>query len=252
MPRTTKKKATKKRATKKKAAKRAPRKRGLSSPESWPASKTETRSVADLVPYARNARMHSPAQVEKIAASIREWGWTIPVLVDEDNGIIAGHGRILAAARLKIAEVPVVIARGWSEEQKRAYVIADNKLTINSEWDMETLALELGELGDSFDLDLTGFSVGEIDSLLTVYDSETSQPVGAPHNEWRGMPEFEHVDQTSYRRIIIHFKCEEDIAEFAKRMDQKIGEKTRSMWFPPDDIGSIADKRYGEEQDQEE
>ena len=86
----------------------------------WPADKVERRDVASLVPYARNARTHSPAQVAAIAASIREWGWTVPVLVDDAGGIIAGHGRILAAQKLGITEVPVMVAAGWTEAQKRA------------------------------------------------------------------------------------------------------------------------------------
>src|SRR6187402_172575 len=89
----------------------------------WPADAVERRPVAALVPYARNARTHSDEQVAQIAASIREWGWTSPVLVDESGGIIAGHGRVLAAQRLGLPEVPVMVAADWSEAQKRAYVI---------------------------------------------------------------------------------------------------------------------------------
>ena len=97
--------------------------------------RVERRPLAALVPYARNARTHSDEQIAQIAASITEWGWTMPVLVDEGGMIIAGHGRVLAAAKLGIGEVPVMIARGWSDAQKRAYVLADNKLTLNAGWD---------------------------------------------------------------------------------------------------------------------
>ena len=109
----------------------------------WPADQVERWAVSRLVPYARNARTHSDAQVAQIAASIREWGWTTPVLVDEAGGLIAGHGRVLAARKLGIAEVPVMVARGWSEAQKRAYVLADNKLALNAGWDEELLRVEL-------------------------------------------------------------------------------------------------------------
>jgi ParB-like chromosome segregation protein Spo0J len=102
--------------------------------------------VAALVPFTRNARTHSDEQVAQIAASIREWGWTMPVLVDEAGTIIAGHGRVLAAQRLGLPEVPVMVAAGWSEAKRRAYVIADNKLALNAGWDEELLRLELGEL----------------------------------------------------------------------------------------------------------
>jgi hypothetical protein len=132
-----------------------------------PEWKVERRSVAALIPYARNARTHSPEQVDQIAASIREWGWTIPVLVDEAGGIIAGHGRILAAHRLGIEDVPVMVAAGWSDAKKRAYMLADNKLTLNGEWDLDRLAIEIAELRASdFDISLIGFSESEIDDLL--------------------------------------------------------------------------------------
>ena len=110
-------------------------------------------------PVCQNARTHTDAQVAAIAASIKEWGWTSPALVGEDGGLIAGHARILAARQLGIAEVPVMVAAGWSEAQKRAYVLADNQLAITgSGWDPELLRLELGELKLSgFDLSLTGF-----------------------------------------------------------------------------------------------
>ncbi len=112
----------------------------------WPADAVERRFVSALVPYARNARTHSDAQVAQIAASIREWGWTVPVLVDETGMIIAGHGRVLAAQRLGIDSVPVMVAAGWSEAQKRAYVLADNKLAQNAGWDDDLLGPELGDL----------------------------------------------------------------------------------------------------------
>lgn len=132
-----------------------------------PADKVERWPIEKLVPYARNARTHADEQVSQIAASIKEWGWTTPVLVDETGGIIAGHGRTLAAQRLKMTEVPVMVAKGWSDAKKRAYVIADNKLALNAGWDNEMLALELGELqGMDFDLDLTGFSAEEIAALI--------------------------------------------------------------------------------------
>lgn len=134
-----------------------------------PADKVERWPINKLVPYARNARTHSDEQVGQIAASIKEWGWTTPVLVDETGSIIAGHGRTLAAQRLQMTEVPVMVAKGWSEAKKRAYVLADNKLALNAGWDNEMLALELGEIGDlGFDLDLTGFTAEEIAALMPV------------------------------------------------------------------------------------
>jgi ParB-like chromosome segregation protein Spo0J len=131
-----------------------------------PADKVERWSIDKLTPYARNSRTHSDEQISQLAASIKEWGWTTPVLVDEDGSIIAGHGRTLAAQRLKMTEVPVMVAKGWSDAKKRAYVIADNKLAMNAGWDNEMLALEFSELqGMDFDLDLTGFKAEEIQAL---------------------------------------------------------------------------------------
>ena len=123
--------------------------------------------VDDLIPYARNSRTHSEAQVAQIAGSVREFGWTNPILVDAEGGIIAGHGRVLAARKLGMAEVPTITLYGLSEAQKRAYIIADNKLALNAGWDDELLALELDELQqDGFDLLLIGFDDGELEALM--------------------------------------------------------------------------------------
>jgi len=125
-----------------------------------------SRKVDDLIPYARNSRTHSDAQVAQIAASVREFGWTNPVLVDGENGIIAGHGRILAARKLGMDEVPCIELSGLSDTQRRAYIIADNKLALNAGWDDELLAIEFAELADAgFDNLLTGFTQDEIDAL---------------------------------------------------------------------------------------
>jgi ParB-like chromosome segregation protein Spo0J len=147
----------------------------------WPADAVERRPVASLVPYARNARTHSEAQIGQIAASIREWGWTMPVLVDEVGGIIAGHGRVLAAARLGIAEVPVMIARGWSEAQKRAYVIADNKLALNAEWDEKLLRIEVADLEAlGFNIPLLAFSERELQALSFAPNEGLTDPDEVP------------------------------------------------------------------------
>ena len=111
------------------------------------------------MPYARNARRHRPSQIAEIAASIKEWGWTVPILIDERDAIIAGHGRVLAAERLAIDDVPVVVARGWTEQQKRAYRLADNEIAMHAQWDKTLLRVELKELRDQgVDLELMGFA----------------------------------------------------------------------------------------------
>jgi ParB-like chromosome segregation protein Spo0J len=128
----------------------------------WPADQIERRAVAGLIPHARNARRHTAAQVAEIAGLIREWGWTVPVLIDEADGIIAGHGRVLAAQQLGIADIPVVVARGWSDAQKRAYMIADNEIALHSTWNKELLRVELADL-QSQGLDLTTIGFGALD-----------------------------------------------------------------------------------------
>ena len=146
-----------------------------------PADKVEQWPIEKLVPYAKNSRTHSEEQVAQIAASIREWGFTTAVLVDESGSIIAGHGRVMAARKLGLASLPVMVAAGWTDAQKRAYVIADNKLALNAGWDNELLALELAELDEEgFDIGLTGFTQDEIDALTKVEDAEQIEYQGDP------------------------------------------------------------------------
>jgi DNA modification methylase len=151
---------------------------------SWPVSQAEVRAVASLLPYARNAKTHSPEQVEQIAASIREFGWTQPVLVAEDGTIIAGHGRVLAAQHLGIENVPVLVARGWSDDQRRAYTIADNKLTENGGWDEDLLRIELGDLNAAgFDVGLLGFDTRDLTRLLADESAALTDPDDVPEPE---------------------------------------------------------------------
>jgi DNA modification methylase len=133
--------------------------------------KIEQRSVETLIPYINNSRKHSDSQVAQIAASIKEFGWTNPVLVDGSNGLIAGHGRLMAARKLGMKEIPVIELAHLSENQKKALIIADNKLALNSDWDTELLTLELQDLlGEEYDLDLLGFDKDELDALLNVIE----------------------------------------------------------------------------------
>jgi ParB-like chromosome segregation protein Spo0J len=128
----------------------------------WPAEQIEKIPLADLRDNPHNSRTHSAEQIGQIARSMAEWGWTMPILVDEGGTIIAGHARAAAARSLGFKEAPCMRAVGWSEAQKRAYVIADNKLTENGGWDMVILEDELAALSEmGFDADLTGFEVLE-------------------------------------------------------------------------------------------
>jgi hypothetical protein len=139
------------------------------------------RPLGELVPYARNPRTHSDAQVAQIAASIREFGWTTPVLVDGANGIIAGHGRVLAARKLGLERVPVIEFAHMSEAQKRAYVLADNQLALVAGWDEALLRLELADLSElGFDLGLIGFGEGELERLLAGEKAGLTEDDAAP------------------------------------------------------------------------
>ena len=145
----------------------------------WPADSVERMPVATLLPYIRNTRKHPPAQVDQIARSMREWGFTIPMLIDENLEIIAGHGRLLAAKKLGYESVPVMTARGWTPEQIKAYRIADNQLALTASWDAELLALELTDLSEEMRI-LTGLAEGEIERLLAASKGGLTDPDAAP------------------------------------------------------------------------
>jgi DNA modification methylase len=143
--------------------------------------KIEQLPTADLIPYARNTRIHSPEQVAQIAGSIREFGFTNPILIDGENGIIAGHGRVMAAQKLGLEKVPCIRLAHLTDTQRRAYIIADNKLALNAGWDEEMLALELGDLGDlDFDLSLIGFDEAELGDLMAETTEGETDPDEVP------------------------------------------------------------------------
>jgi ParB family transcriptional regulator, chromosome partitioning protein len=168
----------------------------------------KTVPVAELIPYARNSRTHSPQQVDKIAASIREFGFLNPIIVDGKNGIVAGHGRVMAAQKLGLASLPVIEAAHLTEAQKRAYVIADNRLALDAGWDNEMLRIEIGELQDEgFDLSLTGFEVSEIDAISFDDDAETD------------MPELAEGDREPFQQMT--FTLHDDQAEEVKAAMEK-------------------------------
>jgi len=137
--------------------------------------------VSELTPYSNNARQHSPDQIAQIVASIREFGFTSPVLVDESNVLIAGHGRLEAARRLKLAEVPAILVEGLSDPQKAALRLADNKLALNASWDDDLLRTELMDLRDvGFDLGLTGFGEAELAGLFADMNDGLTDPDDVP------------------------------------------------------------------------
>jgi DNA modification methylase len=134
------------------------------------------KKIDELIPYARNSRTHSDAQVAQIAASIKEFGWTNPVLMDGDNGIIAGHGRVLAARVLGHTDIPTIELSHMTDIQKRAYIIADNKLALNAGWDDEVLNLEISELKEfGFNIDLLGFNADELNKFNPIVEGLTDE-----------------------------------------------------------------------------
>jgi len=151
--------------------------------------KITLKKVTELIPYVNNSRTHSDEQVAQIAASIKEFGWTNPILVDGSNGIIAGHGRLLAARKLGQTEVPTIELSDLTETQKKAYIIADNRLALSAGWDNEMLTLEFEELKAlDFDLELTGFTLEEIDALAGVQELD-------------GMPELPTGDKEPFQQM---------------------------------------------------
>jgi len=164
-------------------------------------------SVEDLIPYALNTRTHSDDQVAQIAASIRAFGFTNPVLIDEQNNLIAGHGRVMAARKLKMTEVPAVVVTGLDDRKRRALIIADNKLALNAGWDEDALRIELEDLGADFGA-LMGFSQDELVALLksdTEEDNEYTKKVSAPVYEPTGpKPELEEMFNDEKTRDLLY------------------------------------------------
>lgn len=224
-----------------------------------------TRKIADLIRYSHNPRTHSEAQIAQIAASIAEFGFTNPVLIDERDTIIAGEGRVLAAKKAKMTTVPCVVLTGLTDAQKAAYVIADNKLALNAGWDEETLQAEFDRIFElDYDINLTGFSEVEVAALLEDLDDfetgeeelaiqgsatrpestgveelaievdatqpDTAQPK-AP-NPWQGMPDFNQPDGGPFRTIRVHFKDQTAVNAFAKLIGQSLTDKAKWVWYP--------------------
>ena len=167
--------------------------------------KVSYRRIEDLIPYARNARTHSDDQVARIAGSIKEFGWTNPILVDGGNGIIAGHGRLAAARKLGMSEVPVIELDGLSDVQKRAYIIADNKMALDAGWDDELLKIEFEDLKiEGYDLDKTGFSEVEIGNVLNGWDSDIPEldEDGEPDTSSRIVLKIAAEDEAQAKEVI--------------------------------------------------
>ena len=199
----------------------------------------ENWSIDGVKPYEGNPRTITQQAVDKVAASLKAFGWRQPLVVDKKGVLIAGHTRFLAAQQLGMKSVPVHVATGLTAKQIKAYRIADNRTGEESTWDRDLLKLEFEELdaGD-FDLDVLGFGEAETFQLLSGGGEND------PEAEWQGMPEFHQTDKTAYRQIIVNFKDDAAVDDFAERLGQSLTPKTRSLWHPEEPIARYADKRY--------
>jgi hypothetical protein len=198
-------------------------------------------SPADLIPYERNPRVHSGHQIEQIARSIKEFGFNNPILIDSEKGIIAGHGRLEAARTLGLKTVPVLELSHLTDAQKRAYIIADNKIALNSDWDYELLKEELQSLeADGFQIDLTGFSDAEFAAMM-------GQAVTDPKGEWDGMPEYEQ-DSAMFRSVIIHFHDQAGVDQFKKATGLDFTDTAKFAWYPDVERDVVGDKRVVSEE----
>ena len=209
----------------------------------WPAKSVSMQKTESLSPYDRNSHVHSERQIDQIVNSIREFGFTIPVLVDEKSMLIAGHGRVMAAHKMGLAEIPVMVATGWTDQQKRAYVIADNKLTENSTWDEELLKSEIKQLEfEEYNLDFLGFDVDELTNLFL--DKEFGKTDAL--EEWTDLPEYEGLDPC-YKKVVVNFDDEESFNKFFEVVGQDHTEKTKSIWFPEKEKRNLKDLEWADE-----
>lgn len=181
--------------------------------------------ISDLIPYAFNNRVHGDQQIDRIANSIKEFGFNQPIVIDESNIILVGHGRFAAAQKLGLEVVPVLKLDNLTEAQKKAYRILDNKLAADSEWNFESLELEFTQLEElNFKLEPWG-----LDQLANKIGIETSS---VPEEEWEGMPSYESEDETAFKTIKVHFISAEHVQQFSELLQQQITDSTRSLWFP--------------------
>jgi hypothetical protein len=227
-----------------------------------PAPKIALRKISALRPDPGNARTHDAGQIAQIRASIERFGWTSPILTDDL--IRAGHGRLAAATsiyedggRIYMAPgdanggtilpdktVPIIDCTGWSEAERIAYALADNKIALNSGWDEAALRDQFTALEAlDFNVDVTGFGGGDVTMILAAGSEGTD-----PYTEWVGMPEFDQQDKRAFRSIPLHFGSQEDVDKFAALIGQTITQQTRYVWFPETPVERYADKQYAHDQ----
>lgn len=198
--------------------------------EQWPIDRPK--------PYDKNPRNITDAAIDKVVSSIKSFGWRQPIVVDAAGVIIVGHTRWRAAKKMGQKTVPVHIASDLSENKIRAYRLADNRTGSEVTWNDDLLIDEMTALYDAdFDLVHTAFNPDEIAKMFGI-------ELDDPSKEWDGMPEYDNEDQRSARQIVVHFKNNDDVDEFARRIGQSLTEKTKSIWYPEVQPSQLKDKRY--------
>jgi ParB/Sulfiredoxin domain len=198
-----------------------------------PAETVKVWPLDEIVPYPGNPRTHPDSQIELLAKLMQDHGIDQPIVVDEHGVIIKGHGRLKAAKRAGFASFPVVIKRGLTEAQKRAERLADNQIALLAGWDQELIRLEIGELKlAGYDLPLLGFEDGQLAAFALPFQSGENDP----NAEWNSMPEFFQPDASAFKSIVVHFKDQAAVDQFARTIGQKISEKTKFVWYPEIEI----------------
>lgn len=212
----------------------------------WPKGLGDLWKLDDIKEYPKNPRTHPENQITLLAALMVKYGPDQPIVVDDDGIILKGHGRKQAAREAaktdkRFESFPVVQHFGLSANDKRAVRIADNQTALLSGWDDQLIRLEVGELKLArFDMPLLGFNEAQI----FAFSLDVQNGLESANSHWAGMPEFDLKDKTAFKSIVVNFKDQNAMSRFAKVVKQKIGENTRSIWFPEAEIERYADKQY--------
>lgn len=204
--------------------------------------KVEMVDIEKIKPYEKNPRKNQDG--EKIAKSLKKYGWRQPIVVDKDYVVIVGHTRLMGAEHLKMKQVPVHVASDMKEEAVKAYRIADNRLSEDSTWDYEFLKFEMDALNDiGFDLDFLGFEKQELETIVFQPDHKSRDWL--EHDEhWQDMPAFDHDDQSPFRSLTINFVSQDSMDKFFQLIKQDYTDKTKYIWYPKIEKNVIKDKAF--------